>query len=79
VNEGFTTKIVGMPEDESRKLLDELFAHAKKPEFLYRHRWAVGDLLMWDNLSTQHFAVADYKLPLRRKMQRTTVTGTAIH
>jgi taurine dioxygenase len=79
VNEGFTTKIVGMAEDESRRLLDELFAHVRKPQFLYRHKWAVGDLLMWDNVSTQHFAVADYKLPLRRRMQRTTVTGTALH
>lgn len=78
VNEGFTTHIVGMPEADSRKLLDELFAHVKKPEFTYRHKWAVGDLLMWDNLSTQHFAVADYALPLRRKMQRTTVTGSTI-
>lgn len=79
VNEGFTTHIVGMPEAQSRELLAELFAHFKKPEFLYSHKWAVGDLLMWDNLSTQHFAVADYALPLRRKMQRTTVTGIALH
>lgn len=79
VNEGFTTEILGMDEDESRELLGELFEHVKKPQFLYRHRWAVGDLLMWDNISTQHFAVADYKLPLRRKMQRTTVTGAALH
>lgn len=79
VNEGFTTHIVGMSESESRSLLDKLFTHMKKPEFMYRHNWAVGDLLVWDNLSTQHFAVADYALPLRRKMQRTTVTGTALH
>jgi taurine dioxygenase len=79
VNEGFTTQIVGMPESESRALLAELFAHVRRPEFLYSHKWAVGDLLMWDNLSTQHFAVADYALPLRRKMQRTTVTGIALH
>ncbi len=79
VNEGFTTRVVGMTETESRELLSEIFAHVRKPEFLYSHKWAVGDLLMWDNLSTQHFAVADYALPLRRKMQRTTVTGIALH
>lgn len=78
VNEGFTTRIVGMPEAESHELLAGLFAHVRKPEFLYSHKWAVGDLLVWDNLSTQHFAVADYALPLRRKMQRTTVTGTTV-
>lgn len=79
VNEGFTTHIVGMPEAESRALLAELFSHVRQPEFVYAHKWSVGDLLMWDNLSTQHFAVADYALPLRRKMQRTTVTGAALH
>jgi len=79
VNEGFTTHIVGMPEAESRALLAELFTHVRQPEFMYAHKWSVGDLLMWDNLSTQHFAVADYALPLRRKMQRTTVTGSALH
>lgn len=79
VNEGFTTQILGMPEAESRELLDYLFDHVKRPEFMYRHKWQVGDLLIWDNMSTQHFAVADYALPLRRRMQRTTVTGTAPH
>lgn len=79
VNEGFTTHIVGMPEAESRALLGELFSHVRQPEFVYAHKWSVGDLLMWDNLSTQHFAVADYALPLRRKMQRTTVTGAVLH
>ena len=77
VNAGFTTAIEGMPDEESRQLLNELFAHVVRPEFMYRHHWAVGDLLMWDNTATQHFAVADYELPFRRKMQRTTVTGTA--
>jgi taurine dioxygenase len=76
VNEGFTTGIVGMPEDESRALLAELVDHVKRPEFIYRHKWRKGDLLMWDNCSVQHRAVADYALPLRRHMHRTTVRGT---
>ena len=75
VNEGFTVGIVGMPESESQPLLEELFAHCIRPEFMYRHKWRVGDLLMWDNGSTQHCAVADYALPLRRRLQRTTVRG----
>jgi taurine dioxygenase len=76
VNEGFTAGIADMPEEESRVLLAELFEHVKKPEFIYRHKWQVGDLLMWDNCSVQHLAVADYALPLRRRMHRTTVRGT---
>jgi len=79
VNSGFTTSIVGMPEKESSELLEFLFEHCKRPEFTYRHNWRVGDMLIWDNISTQHFAVADYALPLRRRMHRTTVTGVALH
>jgi taurine dioxygenase len=76
VNEGFTVGIDGMPEDEGRDLLAELCRHVIRPEHLYRHKWQVGDLLMWDNCSVQHRAVADYQLPLRRRMHRTTVRGT---
>jgi len=79
VNEGFTIGIVGMPQDESRALLQELFAHCTKPEFTYRHQWRVGDVVMWDNCATLHRATVDYALPQRRLMQRTTLTGTAVY
>jgi taurine dioxygenase len=75
VNEGFTVSLLGLPEDEARDLLTELCAHAHKPEFVYRHKWRKGDLLMWDNCQTQHLAVGDYALPQRRLMHRTTVKG----
>ena len=75
VNEGYTTRILDMEEAESDALLAELFAHVAKPEFVYRHQWRVGDFLIWDNCSTQHRAVPDYALPLRRVMERTTLTG----
>jgi taurine dioxygenase len=75
VNEGFTVAIEGMAEAESRALLAEFFQHVTRPEFIYRHRWRKGDLLMWDNCTAQHKAVADYALPLRRLMHRTTVKG----
>lgn len=75
VNEGFTTQIEGMSKEESDPLLRTLFAHITRPEVIYRHKWRAGDLLMWDNGSTQHCAVPDYALPLRRRMQRTTVRG----
>jgi taurine dioxygenase len=75
VSEGFTSRIVGMPDDESRALLDELTAHAVKPEFQYRHTWQVDDLVMWDNCATQHKATFDYQLPQRRLMHRTTLVS----
>lgn len=76
VNEGYTTRIVGWPEAESERTLKFLFEHAIRDEFLYRHRWQAGDVLMWDNCLVQHKAVFDYALPLRRRMERTTVRGT---
>ena len=73
VSEGYTVKIIGLPEDESRDLVAELTSHCTKPEFQYRHNWREGDLVIWDDCSTQHKATFDYALPLRRLMHRTTV------
>ncbi len=75
VNEGHTTHIHGLPEEESRTLLAELWAHCTKPEFTYRHVWQPGDVVMWDNVPTQHLAICDYALPQRRLLHRTTLTG----
>ena len=77
VNEGYTSRIPGMDEAESTRLLSELIAHATDPRFVYRHQWQMGDLLMWDNCSTQHRANTDYELPQRRLMERATVRGSA--
>ncbi|MFC5609102.1 TauD/TfdA dioxygenase family protein [Variovorax soli] len=74
VSEHFTTRIVGLPPDESDALLAELFAHSVKPEFVYRHRWQPHDLVFWDNRSLMHLA-AGTPDHLRRKLYRTTVKG----
>ena len=74
VNEHFTTRIIGWPEDESRALLDELCRHATDERFVYRHRWAPHDLVLWDNRSVQHLA-AGTPAELRRKLYRTTIEG----
>jgi taurine dioxygenase len=76
INKLCVTDIVGMPEAESAPLLEEIYAHCTRPEFIYRHKWRAGDLLMWDNCSLQHLAVQDYALPQRRRMHRTTIAGT---
>jgi taurine dioxygenase len=65
-----------MPEDEALELIAELDAHCVRPEFCYRHRWQIGDLLIWDNASAMHLAICDYALPERRLMHRTTVIGS---
>lgn len=75
VNEGFTAFVEGMPKAESDGLLQALFAHIVRPDALYTHQWRKGDLLMWDNCLTQHRAIRNYELPLRRRMHRTTVAG----
>ncbi len=79
VNSAFVTEIFGLPEEEGRRLRDALIEHSTAARFVYRHRWAPGDLLIWDNAATQHLAIADYALPQRRLMYRTTVKGTAPH
>lgn len=75
VNPGFTRRIVGMSEAESNAILGFLFEHAMQPDLIYRHHWAKGDLVMWDNRSTWHLAVADYDMTEPRHMHRTTVQG----
>jgi len=74
VNPQFTIAIKDMDERESRALLDTLFHQALIPEYQFRHRWAPHTIAMWDNRSTQHYAVHDY-YPQRRYMERVTIKG----
>jgi taurine dioxygenase len=74
VNPQFTIAIKDMDERESRTLLDTLFHQALIPEYQFRHRWAPHTIAMWDNRSTQHYAVNDY-YPQRRIMERVTIRG----
>jgi taurine dioxygenase len=61
------------PEDDSdENLLNYLYSHATKAEFQYRHRWQVGDMVVWDNRATMHMAVNDY--PGGRVMHRVAVS-----
>jgi taurine dioxygenase len=71
-----TRNVVGMPRAESDALLDELFAHAEKPEFVYAHRWTPGDLLIWDNRAVNH-ARADFPADEVRLLRRYTVSEPA--
>jgi alpha-ketoglutarate-dependent taurine dioxygenase len=69
-----TTRIVGMEGEEGRALLNELQAWATQPKFVYRHEWAVGDLVIWDNTGVMH-RVEPYPPDSGRMMHRTTLVG----
>ena len=74
-----TVSIVGWDEPSSNALLEELKAHYLSPKYTYRHKWKVGDVMFWGNRLCMHRAVQDYRLPLRRKMLRTTIAGWPTH
>jgi taurine dioxygenase len=75
VNRLMTVKIVEVPEDESDRLLNAVFDHSEKREFVYEHEWRLGDLLLWDNRCSTH-ARTDFPSTERRLMLRTTVKGS---
>jgi taurine dioxygenase len=75
VNRLMSVKIEDMPEAESDALLNHLFDHSEKPEFVYTHVWRKGDLIVWDNRCSSH-ARTDFPSDQRRLLLRTTVKGT---
>jgi len=80
VSPGYTIGIEGLPDDEARAVLLELFAHQARPEFVYRHRWSQGMLILWDNRCVVHAATGGYQ-GHRRLLHRITVgelPGTAL-
>jgi len=68
--------IIGSPVEEGRALLEELIAFATQPQFVYRHHWTVGDLVIWDNRCTMHRG-RPYDDTQRRVLHRTTVSDYA--
>jgi taurine dioxygenase len=76
VNPVYTVRIAGWSNAESQGLLQHLYRHAVNENFTWRLRWSKGMLAIWDNRSTQHFAVNDYH-GQRREMVRTSVKGAA--
>ena len=66
--------VIGMPVEESRALLARLRDWATQPQYVYRHEWQVGDLLIWDNTGTMHRALP-YAVDSGRLMHRTILAG----
>ena len=67
--------VEGMNEAESRALLDDLIAFAQQDRFVYRHKWARDDIIMWDNRCTMHAVTPFDNARFRRVMHRTTLVG----
>ncbi len=68
-------RIVGLERAESDALIDELLAHATKPEFQYDHVWRAGDMVIWDNRCSMHHANANYPLDAKRLLHRIILEG----
>jgi taurine dioxygenase len=69
-------QLVGMTSEESGPLIRFLCEHAARPQFVYRHVWQKGDLIMWDNRCTNHIAVGDFDRTRIRHTEKTCVRGT---
>ena len=77
VNPGFTVRIDGWTDEESRPLLEYLYQHAVRPEFSCRFQWGPGSIAFWDNRCTWHYALNDYP-GQRRLMHRITIEGAPL-
>jgi taurine dioxygenase len=75
-NPGYAMRIDGMADDESAELLDLLLKHQEQDKYFHAHRWAEGDVLMWDNIGTVHNAIPDYGPDEPRYMRRVQVMAT---
>ena len=70
--------IQGMPDDEAFELINYLYEHSINPRYEYRHRWQVGDLVIWDNQAVMHQANADYDPEQYRYLLRLMVKGAPL-
>jgi taurine dioxygenase len=74
VNRDFCRAIVGLSYVESDRILDMLCEHATLPAYQVRHRWSTGDVAIWDEYATMHYASPDH-YPRHRRMRRITIEG----
>ncbi len=76
LNPIYTTRFDGMTEEESRPFLEQIYKHAVRPDFSVRHKWRPGDVVIWDNRMTLHYATNDYA-GSRRLLYRTTFRASS--
>jgi taurine dioxygenase len=72
---GTVVEVVGLPKDEGLQLVDDLVAHVTQERFVHRHKWRVGDVLMWDNRCTLHTGTLYDDTRYVREMHRLWVRG----
>jgi taurine dioxygenase len=77
VSTGTVRGVVGMPNPQGIDLIEELVAFATQEGFIYSHKWAAGDVLVWDNRCTLHRATPYDKTKYTRLVHRTWVRGEA--
>jgi taurine dioxygenase len=78
VNPGHTVQFEDWGFDESRELLEELYAHVTQPEFTCSFNWLPGSVTFWDNRCSWHIADNDYQGQMRL-MHRITLAGSALN
>ncbi|GAA4811357.1 TauD/TfdA dioxygenase family protein [Tomitella cavernea] len=70
----FTTRVLGVSQEESDEILSVIYRHVQRPEFQVRLRWRPDTVAMWDNRTCQHYAASDY-FPQKRVMDRISIVG----
>jgi len=78
LNTGRMEGIEGMDDEAAYALIEQLYTHATQPHYEYRHRWQVGDLVIWDNRSVMHQANADYDPEAYRYLYRIMLQGAPL-
>jgi taurine dioxygenase len=78
LNTGRMEGVEGLDDEAGYALIEQLYAHATQPRYEYRHRWQVGDLVIWDNRSVLHQANADYDPEEYRYLLRIMLQGAPL-
>ncbi len=75
-NRAYVRDLLGIDDNEEKKsFMEWLHLHTTDAKFTVRHKWSNGDVAIWDNRSTQHYALNDYA-GFRRELHRTTIAGS---
>ena len=77
-NPGYTTRLNGLPEADSARMLQYFYDHQIWQRFRHTHQWTENDLLVWDHIGTIHQAIADYRPDEIRLMRRCQVMATRV-